>query len=304
MQLRGVDTNLILALRALLQHRNVTRAAREVGLSQSSMSHALARLRAHFGDPLLVPVGRTLVLTERARSLIEPTTAAVDRLERVFTRPERFDPATSRRVFRIAATDNLALYVLPALAATLQRSAPGIDVRVCALPEDWPTALLRGDIHLKLGRRSPVPEPLESQDLSVEPFGCVVRHGHPVRSRPTLAGYAALDHLLIAPTASVDVEPTGIVDAALARRGLTRRIAMSVPHFLVAPFIVAQSNLVLTAPERLLTPFVDSLRLRRLTLPLKLASYRLSQVWAGHSRDDEGHRWLRATVARTLATPP
>ncbi|RYE91189.1 MAG: LysR family transcriptional regulator [Myxococcales bacterium] len=298
--MRGVDTNLIVALHALLRHQNVTRAAREVGLGQSSMSHALARLRAHFDDPLLVPVGRTMVLTERARGLVEPVSEAVARLERVFTPPEPFEPRTSRRVFRVAATDNLALYVLPRLAATLQRSAPGIDVRVCALPADWATSLLRGEIDLKLGRKAPVPRSLDAQELSREELACVVRRGHPVRARPGAAEYAALDHLLIAPTASVDATPSGAVDVALARRGLARRVAMSVPHFLVAPFIVAQSNLVLTAPARLLAPFVDSLDLRRLTLPVRLPGYRLSQVWAAHARDDEGHRWLRAAVAAAM----
>ncbi len=119
MQLGSVDTNLVIALRSLLRHQQVTRAAREVGLSQSSMSHALARLRAHFADPLLVPAGRALVLTERGKGLLEPVATAVAALERVFARPEPFDPRTSRRVFQIAATDNLELYVLPHLAATV-----------------------------------------------------------------------------------------------------------------------------------------------------------------------------------------
>jgi DNA-binding transcriptional LysR family regulator len=301
MQLRGVDTNLIIALRALIVHQNVTRAAKDVGLSQSSMSHALARLRAHFGDPLLVPVGRRLVLTDRGKSLVAPVADAVARLERVFARAEPFDPRTSQRVFRIAATDNLELYVLPHLAATLQKTAIGIDIRVCALPQDWVTALQRGDIDLKLGRKSEIPDTLESQDLSDEPFCCVVRRGHPARSRPTLREYAALDHLLITPTAPPGVEPSGVVDAVLAKQGLRRRIVMSVPHFLVAPFVVASSDLVLTAPVRLLAPFVKRLGLRRLELPMKLPSYKLSQVWAARTRDDDGHRWLRGVVARTLA---
>src|SRR5215813_11432238 len=77
MQLGSVDTNLVVTLLALLRHQNVTRAAREVGLSQSSMSHALARLRAQFADPLLVPAGRGLVLSERGKELVEPVATAV-----------------------------------------------------------------------------------------------------------------------------------------------------------------------------------------------------------------------------------
>lgn len=301
MQLRGIDTNLILPLRALLLHQSVTRAAKEVGLSQSSMSHALARLRAHFGDPLLVPAGRKLALTERAQRLIDPVAEAIARLERVFARSQPFDPRTSRRVFRLAATDNLELYVLPRLARVLAERAPGIDVRVCALPADWMMALRRGDIDLKLGRSSAVPDALESQVLSREPFTCVVRRGHRAPARPTLKEYAALDHLLIAPTATPGADPSGVVDALLAKKGLRRRVSMTVSHFLVAPFVVASSDLVLTAPTRLLAPFTKSLRLRTLTLPLKLAGYDLAQVWAARARDDEALRWLRDVIAATFA---
>lgn len=300
MLLRGIDTNLILPLRALLLHQSVTRAAKEVGLGQSSMSHALARLRAHFGDPLLVPAGRRLVLTERAQGLIEPVAEAIAGLERAFARSEPFDPRTSRRVFRLAATDNLELYVLPQLAKVLEESAPGVDVRVCALPADWTMALRRGDIDLKLGRRSAVPETLESQVLSREAFACVVRHGHRARARPTLEEYAALDHLVIAPTAVPAAEPAGVVDALLAKKGLRRRVTMTVSHFLVAPFVVASSDLVLTAPARLLAPFRRSLKLRALELPLRLPRYELAQVWAARARDDEALQWLRGIIAATF----
>jgi DNA-binding transcriptional LysR family regulator len=301
MLLSGIDTNLIVALRALLVRQNVTRAAKDVGLSQSSMSHALARLRAHFDDPLLVPVGRTLVLTERAKRLIQPTTDAVAQLERVFTRGEPFDPRTSKRVFWIAATDNVELYLLPRLAARVQKTAPGIDLRVCSLPDAWIPQLERGDIDLKLGRKYALPAGLESQDLSDERFACVVRKGHRARKRLSVAQFAALDHLSIEPTATAAAEPFNQIDDRLRALGLRRRIRLTVPHFLVAPFVVASSDLVLTAPVRLLAPFVRRLALRELQLPLELRGYKLSQVWARRSHDDAAHRWLRAEIADIAA---
>jgi DNA-binding transcriptional LysR family regulator len=302
MKLSEIDTNLIIALRALLVHRSVTRAGKEIGLSQSSMSHALSRLRAHFDDPLLVAVGRELVLTERAKALVEPVSDAVARLERVFARAKRFDPRTSRRVFRIAATDNLELFVLPRLAVLLREEAPGINIRVCALPDDWVTCLQRGDIDLKLGRAYIVPSTIESQELSHETFTCVTRGGHPAPPKPTIREYVALDHLLIAPTAPPGAEPEGVVDAACEKRGLRRRIAMTVPHFLVAPFIVASSELVLTAPSRLVSPFISLLGLRELKLPVKIPGYKLSQAWAVRTREDDAQRWLRAAITRAFAS--
>jgi DNA-binding transcriptional LysR family regulator len=261
------------------------------------MSHALSRLRAHFGDSLLVPVGRELVLTELAKTLVEPVAEAVADLERVFQRPEPFNPKTSRRVFRIASTDNLEFYVLPRLAAILQKTAPGVEVRACALGDDWIAALQKGEVDLKLGRKYPLPDSLESQELSHEQLACVARRGHPAPAKPSVQAYARLDHLVVTPAASIPADPSGPIDKQLARQGLQRRIAMTVPHFLVAPFVVANSDLVLTAPERLVAPFIKSLGLRRLELPLKLPGYKLSQVWAARVRDDEAHRWLRATIA-------
>jgi DNA-binding transcriptional LysR family regulator len=301
MQLRGVDTNLIVALSALLEQRSVTRAAKIVGLGQSSMSHTLARLRAHFDDPLLVKVGRELVLTDRAKSLIEPVAEAVATLERVFRQVEHFDPRTSLRVFRIAATDNLEFYLLPKLASLLHKSAPGVQVRVCALPADWTHALERGDIDLKLGRKYRVPSSLESEDLSHEVFACVVRRMHAAPARPTLEEYAALEHMIVTPTAGPADEPSSLIDSRLGQQGLRRRIVLSVPHFLVAPFVVASSDLVLTAPARLVKPFVKSLGLRRLELPIKQLGYTLSQVWASRANEDPGQRWLRTTIAKILA---
>src|SRR4051794_4654478 len=123
MRLEGVDTHLVLALHALLQEQSVTRAARRMGITQPSMSHALARLRAHFGDPLLVQVGRSMTTSAAARGLVDKAAAAVASLQQVFAPIERFAPATARRLFQLFATDNLELLVFPRLAALLAKEA-------------------------------------------------------------------------------------------------------------------------------------------------------------------------------------
>ncbi len=299
MQLGGIDINLILSLRALLRERNVTRAAKIVGLGQSSMSHALARLRAHFGDALMVRVGRNLVLTERARALIGPVEEAISQLEGVFLERQRFDPATSDRVFTIASTDNLCIYILPRLMQILKREAPGVDIRVRQLTADWELPLQNGELDIKLGRKYRVAPSLRSQDLFEERFICVVAADHPAPSKKlTLRQYAGLRHLAVS-TASTEPDlAIGYTDAIMARHGIRRRVVLTVPHFLVAPFVVADSDLALTASERLLAPFVLSLRLRIIELPMKLGTYKLTQVWSDRSASDEGHAWLRSAIAR------
>ncbi|HWL88917.1 MAG TPA: LysR family transcriptional regulator [Polyangiaceae bacterium] len=304
MLLRGIDTNLIVALHALLHERNVTRAAKSVGLGQSAMSHALSRLRAHFDDALLVKAGRSMVLTERAVSLILPVEIAISHFERVFVHEEKFDPRTADRTFRIVATDNLEFYLLPKLVALLEREAPKVALRVHQLAHDWPGALQRGDADLKLGRKYKIASGLRSQDLLEERFVCVVRKDHPLASRRalTLAEYAGLLHVVVSPSAGLGDVASGYVDALLSKHGLERRIVLTVPHFLVAPFVVAANDVVLTASERLLAPFRRSLGLRTVALPLRLANYKLTQVWAERSHDDQGHQWLRQAIARTLTT--
>lgn len=300
MLLRTLDVNLIVLLQALLTHRNVTRAAKVVGLSQPSMSHALARLRSHFDDPLLVTSGRDSQLTARAKALISPVNEAVWSLERVFSPLENFEPGESERLFRIAAPDNLAFYVLPKLAKVLSGQAPGVQVRVCGLPQGWAAAMQRGDFDLKLGRHYAVPEGFESHQLFVEPFGCVVRQDHMAPPQPTLTEYAGFDHLMVVPNGPITVEPTGEVDRLLAEHGLRRRIAMTVPHFMVAPFIVAESDMVLTAPRRLLAPLAEPLGLRFVEVPVSVRPYRLSLIWAKRSHEDEAHAWLRNKIVHIL----
>jgi DNA-binding transcriptional LysR family regulator len=297
--LAAIDANLLVSLHALLSEQNVSRAAQSVGLAQSSMSHTLARLRSHFGDALLVPSGRRLVLTERGRSLVQPVRLAMAQLDRVFTPQEAFDPSISTRGFRLVATDNIELYLLPRLMRLVAREAPRISLHLHHLPLDWMKALTSGAVDLKLGRKYPLPPAFQCEDLFEERFTCVVRRNHPLRSsRPTLAQFAALTFLDVVPSSSAGVDVRGFVDDVLAQQGFERRVALKVSHFLVAPHVVASSDLALIASERVITPFVETLGLRALRIPLTVAGYRLNQVWFERSGDDAGHLWLRRAISR------
>jgi len=297
MNLAGIDTNLVVALDALLKERNVTRAAKRLGLGQSATSHALARLRRLFGDALLVKAGRGLVLSERAAALVEPCSRAVAELDRLFSEPAVFDPRAARRTFRILATDNLEVYVLPRLSAILAKEAPFVDLRFHQLNADWATALVRGEFELKLGRSYKLSSGLRSEELFRDRLVCVARRGHPMGRRLSLRQYAALSHIVVTPGGP---DPA-FVDEALAGAGLERRVAIAVPHFLPALFAVSVSDSVLTVPSRLLAA-VPALRLRSVPLPIRVAEYALSQVWSERHDADEGHRWLRSAIRRALNT--
>jgi DNA-binding transcriptional LysR family regulator len=299
MNLAAIDANLLVSLHALLSEQSVSRAARSVGLAQSSMSHTLARLRSHFADPLLVPSGRRLVLTERGRALVEPVRLAMAQLETVFADSLEFDPSTSSRTFRLVATDNIELYLLPELMALLAREAPRARLQMHHLHPDWMKALVNGDADLKLGRKYAIPDSLASEDLFEERFTCVVRRDHPLRSpRPTVAQFADLAFLDVVPGSAAGMDARGFVDDVLAQEGLRRRVVLTVSHFLVAPHVVASADLALIASERVVAPFVEALGLRVLPLPVSIARYRLTQVWARRSEGNPGLSWLRGAVAR------
>ena len=295
MNLAGIDANLVVALGALLRERNVSRAAKRLGLGQSATSHALARLRRLFDDELLVRAGRELVLSDRAESLIEPCASAVAELERLFAPPAPFEPRSARRKFRIVATDNLEVYVLPRLAAILAKEAPGIELHFQSLQADWATALRRDEFDLKLGRSYPVPSGLRVEELFRDRLVCVARRGHPIGRRLSLRQYAGLSHIVVVPGGP---ERT-FIDEALAAAGLERRVGLTLPHFMPALFAVAASDSVLTVPSRLLST-ASPLRLRSVALPVRTGEYALSQVWAERHEADPGHRWLRQAIRRSL----
>lgn len=288
----GIDLNLAVVLHALLVERSVSRAARRVGLSQSATSHALARLREVLGDPLVIRTRHGVTPTPRAEAMLEPLGAALGTLERTLLAPPGFEAATAVRRFRVAATDYAELLLLPPLVGELARRAPGLDVWLRPMSDDALVGLRRGELDLVIGvfgARELEPG-LRSGALLTDRLVSVVRTGHPLtRGRLTPARFAAARHALVAPRGS----PGGPLDEALAARGLHRRIAVMLPHFVVAPHVVAGTDLVLTLAARLARTFVGLLPLRILEPPVPLPAVRLVMVWADRHDADPAHRWFR-----------
>lgn len=298
MNLQAVDTHLVVALHALLSERSVTRAARRVGITQPSMSHALSRLRTLFDDPLLVQFGRQMSLSARARELLPKARVAVEHLAAVFGPRERFEPDVSTRSFRLVATDNLELLLFPTLARTLAAQAPSVTLRCRNIPSDWAEKLRHGEIDVKLGRGGSVPDGCRATLLARETLVCVMRRGHPASRKPlTSARYAALSHLVIAPHGGERTK----LDNVLAEQGLERHVAMTLSHFLVAPFIVADSDLILTVSARVAKVFSRKLGLVTRPCPVAPATYDLTMVWPASAEFDAGHVWLRSAIERAVS---
>ncbi|MGZ3427399.1 MAG: LysR family transcriptional regulator, partial [Polyangia bacterium] len=241
------DLNLLLAFDALWTERNVTRAARRVGLTQSAMSHALGRLRAQFEDPLFQRTARGLSPTARAHALAPSVTQALTIVRRAVESPAGFAPSALERTFTVGTTDYGELSILPRLMARLLREAPGVRLVVRPAIGSGERDLLSGAHDLILGVARPEGDGIRGEVLFSDSMVTVLRAGHPAARRPlTLARFAAMPHVLVSPQG----EGEAAVDVALRERGLQRRIALRIPHFLSAPLVIAESDAVITLPER------------------------------------------------------
>jgi DNA-binding transcriptional LysR family regulator len=301
--LATLDLNLLVVLEALLAERHVSRAAARVGLSQSAMSHALARIREVFGDPMLVRTKEGMVPTARALSL-EPLLrrALGDLSAAVAGGGPSFDPGTSKRSFTIGSTDYAEILLLPPLMARLCAGAPGVDIMVKLHPDDYVSALGVGAIDLAIApvsARERDAVAISYEPLLKENFRCVVRRGHPLtRQRLTVARYVAYPHVMVAPQGT----RWSFVDEALEALGKRRRVACTVPHFLVAPNLLGQTDLVLTLTERIVKEHMRHLDLVDLPLPLTIPPLTLSMVWHGRNSQEPGHVWLRGILSELAAS--
>lgn len=296
--LEGLDLNLLVALRALLAERHVTRAAARVGLSQPAMSHALARLRELLGDPLLVRTPSGMRPTARAEAMAGPLDRALEDLSRVLASPAPFEPSRSTRKFRIATSDYIELVLLPRLLARIWSEAPGVDVRVTSHTGDAGEALAEARVDLAIGPfgefGSDEPQGLRLQRILADRFVCVVREDHPVvKKRLSLDDFVSLPHALVSPRGVTG----SVVDTALASLGKKRRVAIEIPHFLVAPHVVRETDVVLTLAQRVAQALTPLLGLRQVAPPLELPGFSMSMVWHDRQHDDPAHTWLRRMIA-------
>jgi DNA-binding transcriptional LysR family regulator len=305
MKLRSFDLNLLLAFDALAEEQNVTRAAARLGVSQPAMSGALARLRLLFGDPLFVRARGRMRPSQRARQLAAPIGAAIARLREAVEPGPGFSAGSTRQEFRIAASDYVEALVLGPLVTAILRDAPHASVRsvrparVFVPPED---ALRAGEVDLALGLfgspASPAPD-LRSTTLFRDRMVGVVRARHPgVGARLTLKRFLALPQIRILYPGD---EHAGLVDSVLGSRGLTRRVALTVSNLVPVPAIVARSDLLGFAPERLAREWARSRPLRILDLPISLPAMSLTMVWDERRGSLAANELLRGAVVRAIS---
>ena len=296
MQLSGIDVNLFVVLHALLGEQSVERAGKRLGLSASATSHALGRLRDLLDDPLLVRAGRRLVPTARARELLPTVQQAISALESAVAPPALVNPQLLERAFRVETTDHLQFVLMRHLDPLVRAEAPRVDVFFQSLQPSTFERLRSETIDLAIGVYNTLEPDIQQTRLFDDRLIAVVRKGHPALSkRVTLAAFGALEHLLVAPNGT----PTGLVDRLLAEHGITRRVARTSSTFLDMAFLVAETDYVVSLPEKMIVPMLDVLRLAILPVPMLLPAFTISMVWHKRHVTDGAHSWFRGVVERT-----
>jgi DNA-binding transcriptional LysR family regulator len=292
MNLAALDLNLLVALEALLEEASVGQAADRVSRSQPAMSHALKRLRGLLGDPLLVRVGARMQLTSRADALRYPLQDALSRVRDLLV-GEGFEPQRSARTFRLYVADNASDLLLPPLLLQLENQAPHVCIRV----QPWrgntdPFELARLlDIAIAC-----VPNKFKGfyqQRLFTDRDSCAVRRGNPITRR--LADpreFLNAKHVAVVGREFTE-DP---VDTWLHQEDLERSVALTVPHYLQALHVVAQSDLIAVLPERLIHLYAGILNVQAVPVPLDVGAFDEFLLHPARNHADPGCVWLRSVL--------
>ena len=318
MNFATLDLNLLRVFDAVMDERSTTRAGERLGVTQSAVSHALARLRDLLGDELFIRTPAGMEPTPRARSLAPRLRDGLLQLHAALA-GEVFDPASSTRRFTLLANPYACAVLLPAVLAHLRRAAPGVTLRVRPSGGDVTEALDAGRLCLAVAHFGRAPDRLAVQELMRDRLVWAMRAGHPDAAGPlTLERLAAIPHLVRgvadedAPTADgmvvdhglerrVVQDDDGALTRALSGMGLQRTVGLIVPDSHAALAIVGQTDMAALVPHRLAAATAAGGGLRLFDPPYESPAVSLTMAWHRGHGSDPASEWLRGVLAEAAA---
>ena len=296
--LSSADLNLLPVFQVLLEERSVTRTSGRLNLTQPAISRNLARLRDLFNDPLFTRTPKGLIPTPRAEALAVQLHQSLIDLNQLIA-PATFMPETASQNFRLATSDYGAQVLLPPVINRLRLEAPGVNMEIIPWQENLLQELDQEDIDLAICAVENPPAAIHGRGVGSDRFVCVVRDNHPlIQQGLSLESYASCPHALI----TMGGARKGAIDYLLEEQGLSRRIALRVPHFVAALAIISQSDLVLTVPYGLAISFAQQYQLKMLPFPMAQKGFTYSVIWHERYMKDPAHIWLRQLVFEELTT--
>jgi len=297
-----VDLNLLRVFHAILEEGSLTLAGVRLGLSQPAVSYALGRLRAAFHDPLFIRTGNEMQPTSAALEMREPLRRAMAAAQEALRFMTPFDPATSSRLFSLTMSDIGELAFLPPLCARLAVLAPSVHLDIQALPiAQAEEALRSGKLDLAIGNLPTLRERTPHHVLFHEAYVCMTRQrpGLPEQAL-SLDEYLALPHILINSVENAHQQ----IEGYFRKKKVHRQIALRVPHFTVVPYILAQTDWIVTLPRRA-APLLNTMgQFAVFELPIEIPEVTVSVHWHQDFENNDANRWLRQQIIETLSDQP
>jgi len=320
MTIERIDLNLLRVFDAIFEERNLLRAGRRLHLSQSAVSHALARLREALDDQLFVRTSRGMEPTARALAMAPALRQSLQRIHETLGAPT-FDASHTARRFVVAANDYLTAVLIARLSRNIETMAPHIDVVVRPSTRiDLAEQIDVGRIDLAIGIFSEVPQRFGAMPLGRYDEVIVVRQGHPIACRTAqLADFAAYPLLTVSLGGQEEGAISGFIaerglarqsemfdrhalEQALAREGIAPRYRVTAAHALAIPMLLRDTDMLSIVPRPLAGEFAQGAALACSELPYSTPGIAVRAVWHQRNTDDAGHQWLRSQVNQAAAS--
>lgn len=290
-----LDLNLFRVMDAVYEHGGISGAARHLHLSQPAVSHALARLRRLWGDPLFVRQGNQMVPTELTRRVIGEVQQHLHGLQSLMAHADAFDPLTLDMTLRLGMRDVLEAISLPPLLAHLSQVAPHVRLASVRVPRDALTeALAQGQVDVVIDRQRRMDQRIRGLHLADESLAVVMRQGHPLAARPLdVAAYFAARHVMV----SLRPDQPDPLQPLWASAGLgARDVVLRCQHYFAAAKVVMQGDALLTLPRAYAEEMVAALPLTLHDMPVAAPPMGIWMYWHEDREADPVHSWLRQEV--------
>jgi len=297
--LSQVDLNLFVVLEAIYREGNLTRAGRQLKLTQPAMSHALKRLRELLKDPLFIREGANMVPTPFSRNMINDVRQALQILELNLYEDRNFDPAHTRRSFQIGFWEIMEAMILPQLSRVMAKAAPEISITTLRVKRrEIENELGAGSLDLVLDIPITMSDSIRQTPLFSDRVVVMARAGHPaISGELDLDTYLKQDHILVS---SRRLGPS-LVDAELNRKGRKRRIVLRCQHYFAACRVVSETDMLLTIPEHYAQLLNSRFNHRMYPFPLKsLQQLEIHMYWHESAENDSPNRWLREQIKKVV----
>ncbi len=305
MNISKIDLNLLVYLDTLLRECNVTRAANQLNITQPAMSNGLKRLRSLLNDPILVRTSDGMVPTERAKELQPVIRGVLLTLEETLQPNRDFEAQSSKRVFRIMASDYAASTLAPKLLNRLQTLAPDTTLDIVTPSDVTFHDVENGKVDMAINRFDNLPQSFHQKKIWKDSFSCIVNANNPVLESYSLDSYLKARHIWVSKTGfgvgvgmdPADVQKLGWVDEALAHFGKHRNIASFTRNYHVAIHLAKEQNLIATLPTKVATIYQHDPDIKIVEPPFPIPPFELDMIWSPLLHRDASHIWLRQQIA-------